>query len=103
LKKQSPVKASLIPSEVRLIAKDDRLGIIHCTDGYEGIGIKRNFGGVVTEVSYGWPAYKAGIQVGDVMTPWDLEPVNGYMEFNITRGDKTFPMRLKTEWICARK
>lgn len=86
--------------DVELLPKEGTygLGIDRCPEGYEGIGIKRNFGGLVTQVAKGYPADRAGIKVGDVITPWNIDPVNGWMEF-LVNGK---PMKLRTERICAR-
>lgn len=75
---------------------------LSCPHTYEGIGIKRRWGGMVTEVAKGWPADRAGIIVGDVVEPWFFEPENGFMSFEVHRGGRVIKMRLKTEKICFR-
>lgn len=76
---------------------------VDCPKTYEGIGIKRNPMNKIVEVAPGWPADKAGIQVGDYTDlPWDDEKPNGFMEFNVTRNGKTVHMKLRTEKICYR-
>lgn len=75
---------------------------ISCPHTYEGIGIKRNFGNVVTQVAPGWPADKAGIKPGDSVEPWSIWPENGYMEFELIRDGVRKKMRLKTAQICFR-
>lgn len=75
---------------------------LSCPYTYEGIGIKRRWGGMVTEVAKGWPADRAGILVGDVIEPWFFEPENGFMSFEVHRAGRVIKMRLKTEKICFR-
>jgi C-terminal processing protease CtpA/Prc len=92
--------------EAELLEKDESNLVspfsFNCPSTYEGIGIMRNFGGVVTKVAKGWPAWRAGIEPGDVLTPWELPIVNGIMEFQVTRNGKTVTMKLRTELICIR-
>lgn len=105
--KAPPTKvAAFMVLDAELMEKDETLNPsalrLKCPDTHEGIGIKRNFGGVITQVAKGWPADRAGIQTGDIIEPWDLWPADGFMEFTVTRNNVTRSMRLKTERICFR-
>lgn len=73
---------------------------VECPSTYRGIGIKRNFGGEVVHVAKGWPADRAGIRPGDILEPWGFEEIDGFMEFEVIRGQKRVRMRLRTEAIC---
>jgi hypothetical protein len=102
----SPVATVLI-GEVELQPKmEDTLNPnslhLNCPHTYEGIGIKRRWGGMVTEVAKGWPADRAGIVPGDVIEPWFFEPENGFMSFEVHRSGRVIKMRLRTEKICFR-
>lgn len=97
----------LISGDVELQSKEEQTrdpNALHiaCPKTYEGIGIKRAWGGRVTEVAKGWPADRAGIKIGDTIEPWLFYPVDGFMEFEVVRGHKRAKMRLKTEQICFR-
>lgn len=105
--KKAVTDATLVSGDVELQPKlEDTLNreALHlsCPSTYEGIGIKRRWGGMVTEVAKGWPADRAGILPGDIVEPWMFEPVDGFMEFEVVRGAKRVKMRLKTEKICFR-
>jgi PDZ domain len=104
--KKAPPSVDLVSGDVELMPKQETLDAyamhIDCPHTYEGIGIKRNFGGMVTQVAKGWPADRAGIQVGDVIEPWNFEPVDGFMEFEVIRGAKRVKMKLRTAQICFR-
>lgn len=92
------VDAELLPKNDR--ATDAKALRIDCPKTYVGIGIKRNVMNRVLEVAPGWPAHRAGILPGDILSPWDLGEGGGYFEFTVTRNGKTVQMRLKTEDIC---
>jgi len=102
-----PVEADLISGSPELLPKMERVldpSALHidCPATYEGIGIKRAWGGMVTEVAKGWPADRAGIVPGDLVLPWGIDPYEGFMEFEVHRGGKVVKMRLRTEKICFR-
>lgn len=106
-KKDGVTDATLVSGDVELRPKsEDTLSAsalhLDCPQTYEGIGIKRGWGGRVTEVAKGWPADRAGIRVGDSVEPWMIDPVDGFMEFEVVRGATRVKMRLKTEKICFR-
>ena len=105
--KKGVTDATLVSGDVELQPKVEETlnrDALHlsCPQTYEGIGIKRRWGGMVTEVAKGWPADRAGILPGDIVEPWMFEPVDGFMEFEVVRGSKRVKMRLKTEKICFR-
>jgi hypothetical protein len=105
--KPPTIPAAFMPTDVTLVPKvEDQLNPdalhVDCPDTYEGIGIRRDFSGRVIEVAKGWPADRAGIQVGDVLEPWGFEAVNGFMEFEVHRGRQVVKMKLVTERICFR-
>lgn len=105
--KKSPPPVDLIAGDVELLPKEETTlnpDAMHvaCPETYEGIGIKRRWGGLVTEVAQGWPAHRAGIQPGDLIEPWLFYPVDGFMEFEVVRNGKRVKMKLRTEKICFR-
>jgi hypothetical protein len=54
--------------------------------------------------SKGWPAARAGIQIGDRMLDhWNVHPQGGFLEFRLARGDQVVLMRLRTERVCFRE
>jgi predicted metalloprotease with PDZ domain len=102
-----PTRVALLSGDIELQPKEeDNLNPnslhLNCPETYEGIGIKRRWGGMVTEVAKGWPADRAGIKVGDVIEPWFFDAVDGFMSFEVHRAGRVIKMRLKTERICFR-
>jgi len=68
---------------------------------YLGIGLLFQLGtGVVSFVPKQYPAYKAGIRVGDMMVdPWVTE-VDGYMDIEVVRGYQHLKFHVKMDTIC---
>lgn len=81
-------------------ARDERL----CAgkdNTYMGIGIK--FDSYMAYVIYApemYPAYKAGIRVGDRILNPDVPIKDGYINFKIIRNDENMEFRIKIERIC---
>jgi len=95
-------------TDIELIDKDETQvtsNAIHlnCPETYEGMGVRFNPQGKIIQVAKGWPAHKAGIQVGDyLIAPYLVSPYNGFIEFDIERNGKRVHMKLRTEHICSR-
>ena len=68
---------------------------------YIGIGLLYNFGSqLIYEVPKTYPAYKAGIRVGDYLVNPFEEIKNGYITINIIRGYEKLHFYIKAEKIC---
>lgn len=68
---------------------------------YEGVGVRywaRN--GVVMEAPTGYPAYQAGIRVGDIILTPNPPNIDGYMEFSIQQGRDVVKMKIKVTTVC---
>jgi len=80
---------------------DDHSGS-KCVSFYGGIGIYTNPDDSVEKVFPGYPAAKAGIVVGDVLS--DLASIRGevgvYVEFDGTRNGTRQHYRLKRDKVC---
>jgi hypothetical protein len=84
---------------------DSEEGAPPCADGksYWGIGMQFNLNNIVINAPESYPAYHAGIRVGDVVTDRDIHPdEQGYETVEFTRRGKLHRLRIKTEWICLR-
>lgn len=55
----------------------------------------------VTNVPEQYPAYKAGIRNGDIIVdPYGPTIMNGYVSFDIRRGDQILNIKIHAEKIC---
>ncbi len=71
--------------------------------GYWGIGMQFDLEAVVIKVPKTYPAFQAGIRLGDVLANPDLAPdLAGYETVEFTRHGKLHRTRVKTSWICLR-
>ena len=78
--------------------------ITPCDNQYEGIGLAFNPMHKVVKVAKGWPADRAGIRIGDYLVdPYNMLPKDGFMEFEVIRGEKKVRMKLRTENICQKE
>jgi hypothetical protein len=70
---------------------------------YRGIGLQFDLDRVVTAAPRSYPAFQAGIRLGDIILNPDFEPnVDGYDIVNFTRLGKHRRLRVMTRWICLR-
>lgn len=95
------------PKEVRLLGGVDDMrfrafdGVgmgLACEDTYDGVGIRHNWGGQITEVAQGGPAWRAGVRVGDeyVASGDDGE----YRTLRYRQNGVEKALRTKRESIC---
>lgn len=84
------------------------IGIKECKGKawYGGIGIEHDYTtSMITRVAEGYPAFKAGIQAGDVLVNLDRISIIGepgtYVHFTVKRSDNSYKMyNLVREKIC---
>ena len=68
---------------------------------YIGVGIIfAPFNDTISYAPEQYPAYKAGIRVGDTILNPTEEMINGYIKFEIMRGIARFTFNVKAEKIC---
>jgi hypothetical protein len=68
---------------------------------YFGVGfIYSPFTSLVTYAPEFYPAYKAGIRIGDMVLDPDTPIVNGFLDIEIIRGYQQMHFRIKAENIC---
>ncbi len=76
-----------------------------CLDSkaYLGIGIQYDLNDLVIVAPESYPAYKAGIRLGDEVLNPDFEPdADGYEIVEFKREGKHHWRRIKTQRICLR-
>jgi hypothetical protein len=84
---------------------DAQDGAPPCADGkaYWGIGMQFNLDNIVINAPESYPAYHAGLRVGDVVTDRDIQPdERGYETVEFMRRGRLHRLRIRTEWICLR-
>jgi C-terminal processing protease CtpA/Prc len=84
---------------------DADAGAPPCDHGksYWGIGMQFDLENIVINAPETYPAYHAGIRVGDVVTDRDIQPdEQGFETVDFTRRGKSHRLRIRTEWICLR-
>jgi len=70
-------------------------------NSYMGVGFRYSpFTNLVIDVPEYYPAYKAGIRVGDLLLDPDSPIVDGYLNIEIIRGYQQIHFRIKAEQIC---
>jgi len=70
---------------------------------YRGIGMQFNLRDIVINAPQSYPAFQAGIRVGDIVIDPNIEPDGeGYETVNFIHSGKAHRLRIKTEWICLR-
>lgn len=70
---------------------------------YIGIGIQLNSYETVVVAPESYPAYQAGIRVGDLVLNPDVEPdFSGYETVDVQRQHRHHRVHIKTQWICLR-
>ena len=71
-------------------------------NNYIGVGMILQPGsGRVLVVPEQFPAYKAGIRIGDIIAdPYGPSIVNGYIKFSVETDKKTRVVKIKAEKIC---
>lgn len=108
-----PVSVRLIPREQPSkdtdVLKGNKDALSYPTDPqicsakdkmYRGVGIIHTFGSnmVVYAPEY-YPAYKAGMRVGDFIVN-DTKEVDGYIDFEVRRGYTALFFHIKSDNIC---
>jgi hypothetical protein len=76
-----------------------------CVNGkfYRGIGMQFDWDAVVVNVPRSYPAFEAGIRLGDVVAnPETMPDSAGYETIEYTRRGRLHRTRVKTRWICLR-
>ncbi len=94
-----------LPNERPGALLEAQSGAPRCSAGkaYVGIGVQSNVYQKVVVVPESYPAFKAGLRRGDVLTDPDMEPdAEGYDTVDFTRHGKHHRLRVKTQWICLR-
>ena len=107
-----PAPAAAPPLQVIALSNDKQGTLLeaqdfapNCLDGkaYRGIGMQYDPDEVVTVVPSSYPAYKAGIRLGDEILNPDFQPdADGYDLVDFKRHGKQRSLRIKTQWICLR-
>jgi hypothetical protein len=116
-----PDAALPLPVEVRLLPySDPSIGEIKPDEGlekikypsdgricngkdkfYKGIGIIYNPGSfVIIYAPEYYPAYKAGLRIGDRIVDPDIPEIDGYVDIEINRGYSIEQFHIKTDNIC---
>lgn len=69
---------------------------------YAGAGILIEIGpDLITKAPPQYPAYKAGMRVGDfIMNPLSVNVVNGYMDFRVLRHTTYMEFHVQADHIC---
>ena len=109
---ETPAAAAVPPMQV-IALPDHKKGTLldtqelaaECLQGktYVGIGLQFNMDRIVTVAPESYPAYKAGIRLGDEVLNRDFEPDgDGYDIVDFTRHGRRHRLRIKTQWICLR-
>ena len=119
--KETPAKEEEVYVSVRLLPKADKLtisdrGLSESTPTYYqpdekicsgqdkfylGIGVIYQFGSnLLTHVPEQYPAYKAGLRVGDEYLNPGEDPVNGYLRVEIIRESTKMEFKVKVYTIC---
>jgi C-terminal processing protease CtpA/Prc len=111
-KPETPTPPVPLPIQVIALSNDKKGTLMdaqdfasECFQGktYVGIGLQFNLDQAVTVAPESYPAYKAGIRVGDQVLNPDFEPdADGYDVVDFTRHGKHHRLRIKTQWICLR-
>jgi len=100
-----PMQVIALPNQKKGTLLDTQDLAAECLQGktYVGIGLQFNLDQIVIIAPESYPAYKAGIRVGDEVLNPDFEPdVDGYDIVDFTRRGKHHRLRIKTQWICLR-
>lgn len=91
---------------ITLIAPQNSI-LKNCKNFYGGIGVNMQVftQDKISEVHEGYPAFNAGLQVGDRVTPVDdidiTGPVGSFVMLKIERGFRVFTLKLKRAKICV--
>lgn len=68
---------------------------------YLGVGLRYSpFTNLIIHVPEFYPAYKAGMRVGDMLLDPDTPIVDGYLDIEVVRGYQQIHFRIKAEQIC---
>jgi hypothetical protein len=90
---------------VEIVSIDDVYGETPCDNWYGGIGIVQDILGTITQVAPGYPAYRAGLKVGDVIFSYGNGPIRGEIGTEviviIVRNQETMTLTLVREKICV--
>jgi hypothetical protein len=109
-----PVALPMPPAPLQLLAPphggEERLleakdGAPECALGkvYVGIGVQYSLEGVVLVAPQSYPAFQAGIRLGDVLSDTGMKPdPEGYFTVDFTRRGQAHRVRIKTKRICLR-
>jgi len=90
-----------IDAPAEIIAQVDPDICKNQSDSYMGVGFKYSpFTALIIHVPEYYPAYRAGIRLGDMILDPDTPIVNGYLDIEIMRGYQQMHFRIKAEKIC---
>jgi len=68
---------------------------------YTGIGIVYRFGSnIITHAPESYPAYIAGIRVGDMVVNDGFDLIKGYADIEVKRGNELLKFHIKADRIC---
>jgi hypothetical protein len=68
---------------------------------YLGVGFRYSpFTNLVTHIPEYYPAYRAGMRIGDMVLDPDTPIVDGYLDIEVVRGYQQMHFRIKAEQIC---
>lgn len=114
-KQENTVRVTLLPlkkenfpqqQQVGKTGKENQITVDEkiCKDkdpSYEGVGFEYDPGtGIINNVPEFYPAYKAGVRLGDFLPMPYIIPKNGYLDFFVIRGYQKIYFHVKTEKIC---
>ena len=86
-------KKATYPTDTKICAGRDKT--------YVGIGFVINFGSdMIIHIPEFYPAYKAGMRLGDlILNPYEV-PVNGWIDYDVMRHTERLHFHVKVDNIC---
>lgn len=96
-------KSAILPAngEAEIIAQVDSNICENQGKTYLGVGIRYSpFTNLITHVPEFYPAYRAGMRVGDMLLDPDTPIVDGYLDIEAVRGYQQMHFHIKAEQIC---
>ena len=115
--KEIEIDVKLIPTKPKINENQNKIDLAlklsypadpeFCTEKdktYLGIGLLKSFGSdLIIYIPKPFPAYKAGLRLGDFILNPDAEIIDGYLDYDIMRYDKKMHFHIKVDNICFNK